>query len=196
MSIYTREDWTRDRNFSAKPGQEIEEDIYEDMFDALPPYGLPRRPETAGYTGFCMGEPANTDKDGHLTYLAFGKLRGKCYYLGEMPLISTTPYKEIIRLRKMLNNAGIPYKFTDNSARVPDGESTLLVNTMYQITYTGLRNAGGSVYLSAVEGDYSYGGKQDKIEIMRRGDDDATGGLTAEEVFNLIKEHYDRTHLE
>lgn len=87
MEIYTREQWAADRNFSAKVGQEVEEDIYEQMLDCLPPLRLPRE---CGYSaGFRVGEPyihEQSAKTGEWLahYAAFGKKDGKCYFLGHM----------------------------------------------------------------------------------------------------------------
>ena len=69
--IYTKEDWHRDRSFSATPGQEVEEEIYQRMYDILPTLPLPVRRETVGYdSGFCVSEPASTDEKGRETFSA------------------------------------------------------------------------------------------------------------------------------
>lgn len=87
MEIYTREQWTKDREFSAKVGQEVTEEIYEDFFDMLPPLRLPRE---SGYTaGFRISEPyihEESKKTGEWLahYAAFGKKDGKYYFLGHM----------------------------------------------------------------------------------------------------------------
>lgn len=77
--MYTREQWEKDRAFSAKPGEEITEDIYNEMYNCMPPLRLPK--ETAlkaleeykvpVHAGFLMGEPHTSSKEG-LLYLAFG----------------------------------------------------------------------------------------------------------------------------
>ena len=41
MGIYTAEQWNKDGSFAALPGQEIEESIYNDLFNVLPPIDLP-----------------------------------------------------------------------------------------------------------------------------------------------------------
>ncbi len=38
--IYTKEDWALDRTFSAEIGQEVTEEIYDEMFDCMPPITL------------------------------------------------------------------------------------------------------------------------------------------------------------
>ena len=93
MAIYNREQWEADRTFKAQPGQEITADIYEEMFNCIPPKNLPRdkaRQALQDYrvpvhAGFLMGEPHSTSPDGEL-YLAFGMNDyGKgahYYYLG------------------------------------------------------------------------------------------------------------------
>ena len=87
MEIYTREQWEKDRNFSAKVGQEVEEEIYWEMFELMPPLRLPRE---CGYlSGFRMGEPyihEQSKKTGEFLghYAAFGKKDGKYYFLGHL----------------------------------------------------------------------------------------------------------------
>ncbi len=87
MEIYTRAQWHKDGSFSAKVGQEVEEYIYEEMFDVLPPLRLPK--ESGYLAGFRVGEPHSHEqskKTGEWLahYAAFGKKDGKCYFLGYM----------------------------------------------------------------------------------------------------------------
>lgn len=90
-------------------------------------------------------------------------------------------YKEIFKLRDMLDNAGIPYMFEN-----------------------GFMNGGALAYpdrenmiCSAIEHDGSYGREEDTIEIMgllsdeESKYDDVVGWLTAEDVFERIKVHYE-----
>lgn len=80
MGIYTAEQWNKDGSFAALPGQEIEESIYNDLFNVLPPLDLPiaaaqdaqERYNIPVHAGFMMGEPHSHDKEGAL-YLAFGR---------------------------------------------------------------------------------------------------------------------------
>ena len=93
MSIYNREQWERDGAFNADPGQEITEDVYNEMLNCMPPKNLPRDKARQAlqdlkipvHAGFLMGEPYGHDKEGQL-YLAFGMNdygKGKhFYYLG------------------------------------------------------------------------------------------------------------------
>ena len=89
-------------------------------------------------------------------------------------------YKEIYKLRNLLDVAGIPYVFEN-----------------------GFLNGGALAYpnrenmvCSAIEHDGSYGRQADKIEIMglltdeEQRYDDVVGWLTAEDVFNRISKHY------
>lgn len=79
MSVYTRENWAADRTFKAAAGQEISEEIYNEMFECMPPLRLK---EAHGCTaGFRMSEPYS-HRDGKPLYMAFGKRGGKYYYLG------------------------------------------------------------------------------------------------------------------
>lgn len=85
--VYTREQWHRDGTFSAKEGQEVEEYIYWEMYDVLPPLRLPKE---SGYSaGFRVSEPyahAQSQKTGEWLpcYAAFGKRDGKYYFIGYM----------------------------------------------------------------------------------------------------------------
>lgn len=84
---YTNDDWHRDGQFSAAAGQEVTEEIYNDMLDVLPPFDLPRCNRTDGCTcGFLVSEPICHDyHTGKGMYNAFGKRGGKYYYLGLLP---------------------------------------------------------------------------------------------------------------
>lgn len=78
--VYTAEQWKKDRIFNAKPGQEIDEEIYFEMLNALPPESLPRKKAVEAlevynipiHKGFLMGEPHSCDKEGNQLYAAFG----------------------------------------------------------------------------------------------------------------------------
>lgn len=77
---YTMDDWRNDRDFSALPGQEISEEIFDEWLDCLPPLSIPR---SAEYCGFLCSEPVRHDSAGAL-YHAFGSKSGRFYYLGLM----------------------------------------------------------------------------------------------------------------
>ncbi len=90
-------------------------------------------------------------------------------------------YKEIFKLRNMLDNAEIPYVcelgFINGVA----------------IAYPDRKN----VVCSAIEHDGSYGRHEDKIEIMGLLTDEESeydsvlGHLSADEVFDRIKKHWE-----
>lgn len=88
-------------------------------------------------------------------------------------------YKEILKLRKMLTAFRIPHEWE----RLFDG---------YHIGYPTLRHS----VCSVIEHEYSYGGKDDKLEIMglltekEAVADHVLGGLTAGEVFRRIMQDY------
>lgn len=86
-TVYTRQDWIRDRELNAVAGQEIEESIYNEMFEVLPPLNLPRCERTEGYTaGFMVSEADSIDPLGRGTlYNAYGKKDGRYYYIGLLP---------------------------------------------------------------------------------------------------------------
>ena len=91
-------------------------------------------------------------------------------------------YKEILKLKGMLEEAKIPFYFRDNHF---DG---------YQICYP---NKGEERVCSVVEFEGSYGSHSDLLEIMglltktESIDDEVVGYLTAENVFERIKKHYE-----
>ena len=106
MDIYDMEQWQNDGNFKAAPGQEITEEVYNFMLDAMPPLTLPREKAEEAlhaysipvHAGFLMGEPHDHDTAGP-RYLAFGSNdygKGKhFYYLGlahEAPRLHGTYY--------------------------------------------------------------------------------------------------------
>lgn len=92
--IYSMEQWRKDRTFSAEVGQQVSEEVYEEMLNCISPYNIPHSKaqwalenlQIPVHAGFLMGEPNRTDKDGNELYLAFGRNdfgKGtKYYYLG------------------------------------------------------------------------------------------------------------------
>lgn len=87
-------------------------------------------------------------------------------------------YKEILKLKSMLEKAKIPFQF-----RVWLGG--------YQIGYPHLPPDSRFI-CSVVEHPYSYGNKKDLLEIMglTTNGNDVEGYLSARKVFNRIKKHY------
>ena len=94
MNTYTMEQWRADGTFQAEPGQEITQEIYEEMLNCMPPGSLPRettRQAMDKYSipvnaGFLMGEPYTSDSKGNNLFYAFGMARREktehYYYLG------------------------------------------------------------------------------------------------------------------
>lgn len=100
-NVYTMEQWTQDGTFKAEPGQQISEEVYNNMLNCMPPKSLPR--DKAHYAlealnvpvhaGFLMGEPHSSDEKGRQLYLAFGMndygsgvtRAPKYFYLGLSP---------------------------------------------------------------------------------------------------------------
>lgn len=86
-AIYTMEQWEKDGSFSAEIGQEVSEEVYEQMYYCMPPLRLPR--ECGYFSGFRMGEAythEQSKKTGEMLahYAAFGKRDGKYYFLGHL----------------------------------------------------------------------------------------------------------------
>lgn len=94
--------------------------------------------------------------------------------------ITCERYQEIHRLDKMLVDAGIPHTM----AHLHGG---------WQIIYP---KDGKQRVMDAVEHHFSYGEKEDLLEIMglltpeEAKNDSVVGYLTAENVFSRIKEHW------
>lgn len=95
----------------------------------------------------------------------------------ELNMLPNDQYKEILVLDKMLTEAGIPHTLWRNL----DGWSVVYPPDSLEEVFL----------LSAIEHFGSYGSRFDRIEIMWRGDNNVTGYLTAQEVFEQIKAHYD-----
>lgn len=115
-------------------------------------------------------------------------------------------YKEIHKLKKMLEDADIPFDWIEGWGY--GTEERKLLNIIapdlidrYQICYPE-----GSFYndeerwISVIEGFGTYGSEQDRLEIMggftpweryTLNDDDVIGGLTARNVFKRIKNKWE-----
>lgn len=95
-----------------------------------------------------------------------------------------TKYTEILKLKKMLEEAKIPFEFTDDFFDLRDKN-----NPAYQIRL--------SPDVDVVQHKYSYGEEQNLLEIMggitveEMKVDDVKGYLTAEEVFKRFKYCYE-----
>ena len=94
-NVYSIEDWDNEANGELNPKlfQEVDHEIYSQMYEVLPPYPLEKVTQKIleNQLGikfvqtFCMGEAYTTDDDDPESYLykSFGKTKdGKCYYLG------------------------------------------------------------------------------------------------------------------
>lgn len=99
-------------------------------------------------------------------------------------------FKEIFKLKEMLDTENIPYEFLDRSS-----EFSGLGFKHYQIVVYK-PNANKERLISVVEGNYTYGGEDDLLEIMgclteeEHDCDSVLGNLTSGEVFNRIKTNY------
>lgn len=79
MAVYTSEQWAADKSFNAEPGQEVSEEVYNEMFNVMP---IQRLKEAHGcMAGFRTTEPY-CHRNGQPLYMAFGKRGSKYYYLG------------------------------------------------------------------------------------------------------------------
>lgn len=99
-------------------------------------------------------------------------------------------YKEIFRLKEMLETEGIPLRFFDRSNEAMNFES-------WQLVYPDVESYDDNRICSVIEGVGSYGQRQDLLEIRgllteeEEKEDSVRGWLTAENVFNRIKNHYE-----
>lgn len=130
LEAYTMENWKADREFKAQPGQEITEQVYEEMFNCMPPQRLPRSKANQAlqdynipvHAGFLMGEPHSAGKTGQL-FLAFGMNDyghgAHYYYLGlSEPLkkIADGSYYFMDCLNAFVNNGLFPAaEFADDA---------------------------------------------------------------------------------
>lgn len=95
-------------------------------------------------------------------------------------------YHEILRLQKMLEENNIPHVF----GKWMDG---------WMVCYPVARPSEDCV-IDAIENSHSYGYYEDKLEIMglltpeEEACDSVVGHLTAENVFERIKKHWEEHH--
>ena len=91
LTTYTMEQWEKDKTFSAEMGQSVAPEIYEQMYECVPPLRLPDSRYNRAHgviNGFRVGEPythAESPSTGKETPFcaAFGKCDdGNYYFLG------------------------------------------------------------------------------------------------------------------
>lgn len=114
-------------------------------------------------------------------------------------------YKEIFRLKKMLEEANIPFEFTDDLFHIKD---KVLNDTISNIIYFRKRYPSYQIIIykagvkkericDVIQHNGSYGNEQDLLEIMgglteeEQENDSVLGYLTAEEVFKRFKQCYE-----
>lgn len=107
-----------------------------------------------------------------------------------------TRYKEIFKLKQMLEKEGIYFEFIE---RFNDPEIKKICPSLehYQICYPSDNHR----WISVIEGLGTYGAEQDLLEIQggltpeeekEVGPSCIIGSLTAQNVFERIKNHYNR----
>lgn len=102
-------------------------------------------------------------------------------YRSEQTAKKHLKYSSIHFLRQELENAEIPFYFRE-------------AYNGWQILYPSKEN----IICSIIEHEFSFGSDDDLLEIYgidENGDryNDAIGHLTTEEVFNIIKKHYQKS---
>ena len=113
-------------------------------------------------------------------------------------------YKEIYKLKKMLEDAGIPFDWTENWGYDEKEVKSLReiapdLIEQYQICYPkGSFIHCENRWISVIEGFCTYGAEKDKLEIMggltseeKREEEDVIGWLTADDVYQRIKNHWE-----
>lgn len=108
MEIYTKERWKQDVVFSAKAGQQVSEEVYNEMLNCHPPKNITKdicnsidkKFDVIIHEGFLMGEPFANNSKGEQLYMTFVKSDfgkgAKCHYVGlypESPKLAGTFYK-------------------------------------------------------------------------------------------------------
>lgn len=79
MEVYTMEQWAKDGTFKAKPGQFVEESIYWQMLNCVPPRSCSRDYMQVGEAdGTCP-------KTGRDTYATFARENGMWKFVGYLP---------------------------------------------------------------------------------------------------------------
>lgn len=115
-------------------------------------------------------------------------------------------YKEIFKLKKMLEEANIPFDWIEGWGYSKDEIKELrkicpdLIDR-YQICYPkGSFHNEADRWISVIEGFGTYGSEQDRLEIMggftpweryEYGDEPVMGHLTARNVYQRIKNHWE-----
>ena len=103
-------------------------------------------------------------------------------------------YTEIFKLKDLLETTHIPFEFADESFDLGDG----LAFEKYHIEYPCSYKENQDRVCSVIQGWGTYGAENNLLEIMglltdeEEKDNSVAGWLTAEDVFNRIKKHYER----
>lgn len=112
-------------------------------------------------------------------------------------------YKEIFKLKKMLEDAGIPFSWNEGWGYDEDKLKELQkvapdLMEHYQICYPVFDPE--HRWISVIEGFGTFGAEKDRLEIMggftpweryEYGDEPVMGGLTARNVYQRIKNHWE-----
>lgn len=109
-------------------------------------------------------------------------------------------YKEIFRIKKMLEEVNIPFEFTDDLFHIKDIASNTIYFRRYYPSYQIIiykKGAKEERICDVIQHCGSYGNQQDLLEIMgglteeEQEKDSVLGYLTAEEVFKRFKQCYE-----
>lgn len=115
---------------------------------------------------------------------------------GRKETMNERDYTEFDKLVKMLDEAEIPYERDDDDPN-HDYYKRTGIKPIRRIIYGGCPEKRVLCICSIICGHGTYGGDEGLLEIMglltpeEEEKDDVAGWLTAEDVFNRIKDHYD-----
>ena len=113
----------------------------------------------------------------------------------ESPNYIYTENSAIFELKRMLDDAKVPYDYYDS--RDVNFELAGKVCPKIQISYP---NNGNNMVCSVIQGYGTYGSEENKLEIMglidpeidKSNPDSVKGWLSAEDVFNRISKHWQK----
>lgn len=170
-SIYTMAQWAKDGVFSAKPGQFVEESIYWQMLNCVPPRSVSR-----GYMQ--VGEADGTcPKTGRNTYATFAREGGMWKFVGYLPYGEGKP-----RLKNFFDLVFEPHTVAD----IPEYGDHKRAVMEFENGY-GISVLFGNLFYSDGETSYEVAVLKDgKVCVTTSITDDVIGYLTIPEVSEIM----------
>lgn len=167
MEVYTYEQWGKDRMFKAKPGQIVDDRVFNQMLNCVPPLHY-------WHDYMQVGEPYGYDFDKHCTtYSTFIKEDGRWKFIGELGngegRSRLKDFNDLVFENRSLPGHKQAKMFFDNGYGV-----SVLCGTMFfsngNDTYEVAVLKGNLIdFNHQVKGDaYGYRTKQEVSDIMAR----------------------------